>query len=269
MSAPAYSRQAPSPRYRELVEQYRLMHRRGDPLRNISAAEMFAGQSLPRHTENIRRLCRQHAARTLLDYGSGKGAQYKLQFQIPGAAQPLTIPQYWGVERLVCYDAGYEPYSVLPVGQFDGVVSTDVWEHCPDDDLAWIVDEVFRFATRFVYANVACYPARKTLANGENAHCTIRRDTWWQQLLAAVTVAHPDISYEIHLDQFVTSANGSPQRLRTRLEGRGPTAHAYRERWDGAQWHAHVPSPLGEGPIVAWPMTKSTRGLSPKSQGTH
>jgi len=231
------------------------MHTHGDPTHNIPAAQMYAGQSLPRHTENIRRLCRQYSAHTLLDYGAGKGAQYQLQFRIPSATTPQSIGQYWGLERLVCYDAGYAPFAQLPTDCFDGVISTDVWEHCPEQDLAWIVDEIFSFARKFVYANVACYPARKTLANGENAHCTIRPDTWWQRLLLQVAGAHPQVHYEVHLDQFATDRAAGGQRLRTRLEGRGEQVSVYRERWDGRQWQANSPPTPPVGPIIAWPGT--------------
>jgi hypothetical protein len=54
------------------------------------------------------------------------------------------------------------------------VISTDVLEHCPGKvNVPWIVDEMFGYATRFVFANVAVIPAGKRLPNGENAHCTI------------------------------------------------------------------------------------------------
>jgi hypothetical protein len=69
------------------------------------------------------------------------------------------------------------PFSALPEGRFDGVVCTDVLEHCPEEDLPWIVGELFGYARLFVFANVACYPAAKKLPNGENAHCTIRRSS--------------------------------------------------------------------------------------------
>ena len=44
---------------------------------------------------------------------------------------------------ITCYDPGYEPHSRLPQGKFDGVLCTDVLEHCPQDDLEWIVGELF------------------------------------------------------------------------------------------------------------------------------
>src|SRR5437763_1557904 len=82
---------------------------------------------------------------------------------------PEGIAEYWDVDEVRCYDAGYQPYRKLPAGQFDGVISTDVLEHCPEEDLSWILQEIFSFARRFVFLNVACFPARKTLPDGTNA----------------------------------------------------------------------------------------------------
>ena len=170
----AYNRRNPSARYRRLLELYGEMHTRGEAIRGIAPEHTFAGTSLEPQVQHIRRLVAETGARSILDYGSGKGAQYRFE----------SMEQYWGVERIVCYDPGYAPFSRLPEGKFDGVICTDVLEHCPEEDLNWIVDELFAFATKFVFASVACHPAKKRLPNGENAHCTVRPPQFWQELFA-------------------------------------------------------------------------------------
>src|ERR1051326_1125418 len=87
--------------------------------------------------------------------------------------------------------------ALLPTGRFDGVVCTDVLEHCPEEDLAWILEEIFSYAARFVYLNVACFPARKTLPSGENAHITIREPDWWHALVAQCSLRHADLVWEL------------------------------------------------------------------------
>ena len=111
-----------------------------------------------------------------------------------------SIPEFWGV-TVTCYDPAYEPFSRIPVGTFDGVICTDVLEHCPEQDIPWILSELFSFARRFVFANVACYPAMKHLPNGENAHCTVRSADWWREQLARVSAAYAAIRYEFLLDE--------------------------------------------------------------------
>ena len=200
MNPPKFTRSDPSPRFRELVEQYRAMHRDGDPGRGIAPAQMFDGQSLPRQAQRIRRLITRSGARSILDYGSGKGTQYSKPILENGVERWESMQQYWGVESIRCYDPGYVPFSELPQGAFDGVVCTDVLEHCPEQDLEWIIGELFGFARRCVFANVACYPARKTLPNGENAHCTIRPVEFWRELFERAAGASKAVLWEVWAD---------------------------------------------------------------------
>ena len=86
------------------------------------------------------------------------------------------------MDYVACYDPSYAPFSLLPQGPFDGVICTDVLEHCPEEDLDWIVGELFGYANKFVFASIAGYPAMKTLPSGENAHCTVQPLAWWNAL---------------------------------------------------------------------------------------
>ena len=182
--AAAYSRRNPSARYRRLLELYREMHVRGEALRSLPPERTFPGASLLPQAHHVRRLVAQTGARSILDYGSGKGAQYRPMALSDKNSSWETIQDYWGVERIVCYDPGYEPFSRLPSEACDGVISTDVLEHCPEADLPWIVAEMFALAKSFVFASVACHPAVKRLPNGENAHCTVRAPEFWRELFA-------------------------------------------------------------------------------------
>jgi hypothetical protein len=190
----AYDRRNPSARYRRLVELYREMHQRGETIRGIAPEHTFPGASLLPQAHRVRRLVALTGARSILDYGSGKGAQYRPMALAGGDARWESVQEYWGVERIACYDPGYEPFSRAPAGPFDGVVCTDVLEHCPEEDLEWIVAELFSLASKFVFASVACHPAVKRLPNGENAHCTVRPPEFWQALFAA---RNPAVIWEV------------------------------------------------------------------------
>lgn len=171
----------PSERYQRLLELYREMHARGEAIRGIAPEHTFPGASLLPQAHHVRRLVAQTASRSILDYGSGKGMQYRPMALSDGSS---SIQEYWGVERIQCYDPGYEPFSRLPEEPFDGVIATDVLEHCPEADLPWIVAEIFSMARKFVFASVACHPAVKRLPNGENAHCTVRPPAFWEKLFS-------------------------------------------------------------------------------------
>jgi FkbM family methyltransferase len=194
-----FSRKNPSPRYRELIALYGRMHVEGETRLGIPAEKTFPGQSLFAHVERIKRLIDETGARTILDYGAGKGLQYRPQkILLNGVHVADGVAEYWDVDEVHCYDPGYRPHSALPEGRFDGVICTDVLEHCPEEDVPWILDEIFGYAGRFVYLNVACYPARKTLPNGENAHVTVRPPEWWRE--KAQAAAPPGIRFELQAD---------------------------------------------------------------------
>ena len=197
-----YNRQNPSARYRRLIELYREMHVRGELVRGIAPEHTFPGASLIPQAHHVRRLIEQTGARSILDYGSGKGCQYRPIALAPhgqnsGSQRWQSVQEYWKVDRVVCYDPAYVPFSSLPKGSFDGVICTDVLEHCPQDDLPWIVEELFSFATRFVFASVACHPAMKRLPNGENTHCTVQPAEYWQELFSSVAGRRPGLVWEV------------------------------------------------------------------------
>lgn len=174
------------------------MHEEGERFPDLPAERTFPGDSLFFQASRILDMIDLTGARTLLDYGSGKGMQYLPgKFDFPGLRDFATVADYWAVDSITCYDAAYPPYSTLPTGKFDGVISTDVLEHCPEEDMEWILGEIFGYAGKFVFAYVACYPARKRLPNGENAHCTIRPPEWWSQLLEEVASRHSDLRWQV------------------------------------------------------------------------
>lgn len=184
-----YSRQNPSERYKELNTYYRQLHKEGEKNLNLEAEKTFPGFSVLSQVERIKDLCELYSAENLLDYGSGKGQQYSVPLVDVGGSEKELLVDYWDVMSVHCYDPAYEPFIKLPDETFDGVISTDVLEHCPEDDVDWIVGEMFSFAKTFVLANVACYPAKKTLPNGENAHTTIKPAEWWVEKFAAASAA--------------------------------------------------------------------------------
>jgi hypothetical protein len=196
-----YTRPAPSPRYRRLIEQYQFMHLHGEIHLGIPPEQTFSGESLPKQAPHIKRLIQRTQSTALLDYGSGKGQQY-WPFRIVDPENGIDYPDiksYWGVADIRCYDPGYPPFSELPSGTFDGVICTDVLEHCPEEDLAWILTELFEFAGKFVYANVACFPARKRLPSGGNAHCTIKPMKWWEEQIMRAAQSKAEVLYEFRL----------------------------------------------------------------------
>jgi FkbM family methyltransferase len=242
-----FSRANPSPRYRELAALYARMHAEGETRLGIPPEQTFPGSSLLPHVEPIKRLVDAAQARTVLDYGAGKGLQYRPQKIVVNDAHVADgIAEYWDVDEVRCYDPGYPAHNTLPSEKFDGVICTDVLEHCPEEDLPWILGEIFGFARSFVYLNVACFPARKTLPNGENAHVTVRPPEWWRNLVAAVA---PDgLLWELHAaGQGRTSVFHNETDVATvELEGRRARFRAPNEmtRWRAQTLYTKEPSTI-------------------------
>ncbi len=207
MSQQRYSRASPSPRYRRLIEQYQHMHLHGEEQRGVRPEDTFPGRSLPKQAPSIKRLVKATAAATILDYGCGKGQQYwprRMTDPAEGIEYP-DIRSYWGVQNIHCYDPGYQPFMELPTGKFDGVICTDVLEHCPEDDIPWILDELFGYATKFVFANAATFPAEKRLPSGGNAHCTVKPARWWEEQVGRAARKRPSLVYELRISYLKDS----------------------------------------------------------------
>jgi hypothetical protein len=197
------SRSNPSARYKELVTMYRQMHDHGDASNNIAPVMMFSGHSMPGNAPKIKQHIERTGAKTLLDYGCGKGLQYQVNnINIPGVGVVHSMREYLGNPILTLFDAGYQPYSNIPTGTFDGVICTDVLEHIPEDDIGWVLDELFGYADKFLYANIACYPAKKTMPNGENAHCTVKPPVWWGERIRAASKKKPSLSFSFWMSFY-------------------------------------------------------------------
>ncbi len=188
-----YSRNNPSPEYLRLSALYKEMH--SPEKKDVKGTNVYPGRSLWPHIGFIKSLCDQYNVETILDYGAGKGQQYTDLWVKPMKRRIyFSIEKYWSA-RVTCYDAGNPEFNVWPEGQFDAVISTDVLEHCPREDLSWIIGEMFEKAENFVFANIACYPAKALLPNGENAHATIEKPEWWRELIISVAEKYPDVDY--------------------------------------------------------------------------
>lgn len=214
-----FTRDTPSQRYSELLQHYLAMHRGGATDQGLDGARTFAGSALRQHVDAIGRLIETAGAASILDYGSDKAMMYQAGPE-PAQDPALKVMPEWGTNVPVrCYDPAYPPYAELPAARFDGVISTDVLELVPEEDVPWVLDEIFSFANAFVYCVVACYPAKKNLPNGVNAHCSVKEPQWWESRFREVGRRHPKVHWELVLR--VKNRLGRKRMLR-RHGGPGP-----------------------------------------------
>jgi hypothetical protein len=191
-----YTQSSPSPRYVALMEQYKSMHRDGDQLNNLKPEQTFQGISIAPHVGAIKMMIDRSKSRTLLDYGCGKAEGYeKMSLRAPDGREIRGLKAIWGIDEIKLYDPCYLPYSARPEGQYDTVISTDVLEHCPEEDMDWIVSDIFGFSRKAVFCSVALYPAHKQLPTGDNAHVTLKSAGWWLDLFERTKRAHGGRKY--------------------------------------------------------------------------
>lgn len=144
-------------------QQYQQMHSNG----------FFPGQQAAKYVDKITNLLERTGAKSLLDYGCGKGLCYTQK----------GIHRHWGGIMPTLYDPYYLPHSKRPQGTFGGVICTDVLEHVPEEDVLDVLSDIFSFAREFAFLTISTKKARKTLPNGENAHVTVKADNWWKYML--------------------------------------------------------------------------------------
>jgi 2-polyprenyl-3-methyl-5-hydroxy-6-metoxy-1,4-benzoquinol methylase len=110
---------------------------------------------------DVVRLIKQLKTQDVLDYGCGKST---LAHNLP-----FTIKQY---------DPAVPKYAALPEPA-DVVVCTDVLEHIEPEYLESVLAHLAKLTKRVGYFTAATIPAKKTLADGRNAHLIVKPAKWW------------------------------------------------------------------------------------------
>ena len=134
----------------------------------------------------LKELFSAYGVRTLLDYGCG-GSNYRLPGYGPGGEAAID---YLGVDEVFLY----EPARSLDQRRcVDSVICFDVLEHVFISAIPEVVNDLFLHCNKILIVNVACYPARALLPNGENAHVSIRPPAWWKGIFDSICPSYPDV----------------------------------------------------------------------------
>lgn len=119
------------------------------------------GRSGGRHVPMVMQIANQLKTIDILDYGCGKS---KLAHNLP-----FKIKQY---------DPAIKKYSAEP-SPANIVVCTDVLEHIEPECLDVVLAHLNKLIKVYGYFTIATRPAKKTLADGRNAHLIIEPMSWW------------------------------------------------------------------------------------------
>lgn len=171
---------APSENFHRLMSTYAEMHLNGDPGNGIPAEKVFDGRGLVPHLEVVRQLCARFRPRSLLDYGCGKAKAYSgTRASHPDGRRDEGLQDLWGLEQVTFFDPALRQFAALPERGFDAVLATHVLEFTPEEDIDWVLAELFGFAAKFLFLSIACHASPWSLPGGANYHVTQRSAGWW------------------------------------------------------------------------------------------
>jgi hypothetical protein len=162
-----------------LIDEYRKLAEGG---------RQFFGNSLLNHEKEIGEFIRELGATSLLDYGCGAGMPYD---------SPYKVWKNWGLNPtfIRLYDPAFKEHSKPVTGKYDIVISSDVLEHIPEDQVDSVIQTMFSHARKGVWASICTRPAKKCFPGTKiNMHVTLHPMQWWD-------------------DTFKEHAGGLPYRL--------------------------------------------------------
>jgi hypothetical protein len=148
----------------------------------------------------VNEFIRRYNPNSVLDYGCAKGNlvnQLKLDF-----------PQI----LVDGYDPGVPEFNEIKFPSYDCLVSNDVIEHFEPEFLDQTLIKMSNLYRVSAWLIIACYPAKKSLPDGRNAHLTIESPNWWLK-----KIKNTFRDSKIVMNEVVEYAKGKPE-LRLILE---------------------------------------------------
>jgi hypothetical protein len=133
---------------------------------DLHKSEPTFGAGAFRSAKEIAQLIEPTGARTLLDYGCGKGS-----------LKP-ALKQYLPALIVREYDPAIPGKRDLPKPA-DVVTCTDVMEHIEPEYLENVLKHLRELTQMLLITSVTTTPAEKTLADGRNAHLIVQPKEWW------------------------------------------------------------------------------------------
>ena len=117
----------------------------------------------------VRRFLARVHPDSILDYGCGHGALIEV---IRQRHPSITVSGY---------DPGNPMFDIVPVTPSDVVLSTDVLEHVEPEYIDATLSGISVLIRKYGFFRIACYPARKFLPDGRNAHLIVEHPDWWKK----------------------------------------------------------------------------------------
>jgi len=192
-----------SSKQQSLIDMYAVMAKDGYETADKKHVEVaFSDMEVRAFKDLVKPLLTRFEVKSLLDFGCG-GSDY-LE---PGFADDMNAKTFFDLDEVRLF----EPARNIDQRQrSDAVFCFDVLEHIFIADVPRIVRELFDLADKLLVVNVACYPARALLPNGENAHITVRPPVWWKGIFDSIAIEYPDVAVQLWCSVGWRNAQGYP-----------------------------------------------------------
>ena len=176
-----FQAQRPSTRYRALCA--RLRDASTQPVRSACSMQATRNGHSSDFQEYIEKLSATTQSRTLLDYSFGLGPS------LTRSHGPLVSH----------YNPAFTATTPSACEVADGVVCTDTLDFLPEEDVPWMLEELFRHARHFVSVSVSAVPYEHCLPNGTYLQGRVRLLPWWRTHLDNLSPRYPNVQWHLTL----------------------------------------------------------------------
>jgi len=203
-----------SNQYNELLSFYKQMAENGYNRNDGTFVEKVYSDAEPhKFAEQIKKIVEHFNAKNCLDYGSG-GSDLNKTKLVNGE----KFIDYVGLKKIKSFEPARNNKKK---DKCDIVLCFDVLEHVFINDVPWVINDLFKYATKCIVINVACYNAAALLPNGENAHITVRPPSWWLGQIECISSLHPEIYWALFTSEGYNNAKFyGVHRMKDRLDSK-------------------------------------------------
>lgn len=134
--------------YYDVIENVKKFH-----LQN----KVYSGGGTLAYADDIKQLCEKHHAKSLLDYGCGKGLQYVQGSIISFGNNNESFDKFLGIDSVYKFDPGVDEFEIPPPegSKFDAVIAIQSLNGVPDIDFPTVVKEIMSMTNKFCFIGIS------------------------------------------------------------------------------------------------------------------
>ncbi len=119
--------------------------------------KVYSGGGTLAYADDIKSLCIKHNAKTLLDYGCGKGLQYIPGSLISFGEECETFDKFCKLDSVYKFDPCVEEFQDPPSAEskFDAVIAIQSLTGVPDVDFPTVVQELMNMTDKFCLIGIS------------------------------------------------------------------------------------------------------------------